>query len=159
MPPRDRIIMIKRATPKRVTLPNGRTFLARYKRATRDDLPPNISFPRIYKERAAPKGKRRKRRRVISYRERQRAVLRRRARAQRGRGLGSIFKKAYKLGKRALNSRLGRRIARAAVSEIPDVLENLGGRVKNQKLKKILTSDLAKTGADYATGLALEKLE
>ena len=56
MPPPDRIIMIKRATPKRVTLPNGRTFLARYKRATRDDLPPNISLPRVYKERAAPKG-------------------------------------------------------------------------------------------------------
>ena len=150
--------MIKRATPKRVTLPNGRTFLARYKRATRNDLPPNISLPRIYKERAAPKGRRR-RRRVIPYRERQRAVLRRRARARRGRGLGSVFKKAYKLGKRALNGRLGKRIARAAVSETPDLLENLGGRVKNKKLKKILTSDLAKTGADYATGLALEKLQ
>ena len=149
--------MIKRATPKRITLPNGRTFLARYKRATRNDLPHNISLPRIYKERAAPKGRRR--RRVIPYRERQRAALRRRARAQRGRGLGSVFKKAYKLGKRALNSRLGKRITRAAVSEIPDLLENLGGRVKNKKLKKILTSDLAKTGADYATGLALEKLQ
>ena len=149
--------MIKRATPKRVTLPNGRTFLARYKRATRNDLPHNISLPRIYKERAAPKGRRR--RRVIPYRERQRAALRRRARAQRGRGLGSVFKKAYKLGKRALNSRLGKSITRAAVSEIPDLLENLGGRVKNKKLKKILTSDLAKTGADYATGLALEKLQ
>ena len=87
--------MIKRATPKRVTLPNGRTFLARYKRATKNDLPHNISLARIYKERAAPKGRRR--RRVIPYRERQRAALRRRARAQRGRGLGSVFKKAYKL--------------------------------------------------------------
>ena len=155
---RDRIIMIKRATPKRVTLPNGRTFLARYRRATRDDLPPNVTFPRVYKERAAPKGKRR-RRRVISYRERQREALRRRARAQRGRGIGSIFKKAYKLGKKAFNSRLGRRITRAAVSEIPDLIENFGGKVKNKKIKKLLTSDLAKTGADYATGLALEKLE
>ena len=150
--------MIKRATPKRVTLPNGRTFLARYRRATRDDLPPNVTFPRVYKERAAPKGKRR-RRRVISYRERQREALRRRARAQRGRGIGSIFKKAYKLGKKAFNSRLGRRITRAAVSEIPDLIENFGGKVKNKKIKKLLTSDLAKTGADYATGLALEKLE
>ena len=150
--------MIKRATPKRVTLPNGRTFLARYRRATRNDLPANVTFPRVYKERAAPKGKRR-RRRVISYRERQRAALRRRAREQRGRGIGSLFKKAYKLGKRALNSRFGRRIARAAVSEIPDLLEKAGGKVKNPKIKKLLTSDLAKTGADYATGLALEKLE
>ena len=158
MPPRNRIIMIKRARPKRVTLPNGRTFLARYKRATRANLPANISLPRIYKERAAPKGKRRKRR-VISYRERQRQALRRRARAQRGRGIESFFKKTYKLGKRALNSRLGKRIARGAISEVPDVLENLGGKVKNKRLKKILTSDLAKTGVDYATGLALEKLQ
>ena len=158
MAPRDRIIMIKRATPKRVTLPNGRTFLARYRRATRNDLPANVTFPRVYKERAAPKGKRR-RRRVISYRERQREALRRRARAQRGRGIGSLFKKAYKLGKRALNSRLGKKITKAAIAEIPDLLENVGGRVKNQKIRKLLTSDLAKTGADYATGLALEKLD
>ena len=149
--------MIKRAAPKRVTLPDGRTFLARYKRATRDDLPPNINLPRVYKERAAPKGRRRRRRRLAPYRERQRAALRRRA--QRGRGLGSAFKKAYKLGKRAFNSRLGKRITRAVVSEAPDVLEKLGGKVKNKRLKKILTSDLAKTGADYATGLALEKLQ
>ena len=157
MPPRNRIIMIKRATPKRVTLPDGRTFLARYKRATREDLPPNINLPRVYKERAAPKGRRRKRRRLAPYRERQRAALRRRA--QRGRALGSTLKKAYKLGKKAFNSRLGKRITRAVVSEVPDVLENLGGKVKNKRLKKILTSDLAKTGADYATGLALEKLQ
>ena len=148
--------MIKRATPKRVTLPNGRTFLARYRRATRDDLPPNVTFPRVYKERAAPKGKRRRR---MLYRDRQRAALQRRAREQRGRGIGSAFKKAFKLGKKAFNSRLGRRITRAVVSEIPDVLENLGGRVKNKRIKKLLTSDLAKTGAEYATGLALEKLE
>ena len=151
--------MIKRATPKRVTLPDGRTFLARYRRATREDLPPNINLPRVYKERAAPKGKRRRRRRrrLAPHRERQRAAPRRRA--QRGRGLGSAFKKAYKLGKRAFNSRLGKRITRAVVSEAPDVLEKLGGKVKNKRLKKILTSDLAKTGADYATGLALEKLQ
>ena len=153
MPPRNRIIMIKRARPKRVTLPDGRTFLARYRRATRDDLPPNIDLPRVYKQRAAPKGRRRRNR----YRERQRAALRRRA--QRGRGIGSFIKKSFRLGKRALNSRLGKRLARAAISEVPDVLEKLSEKVKNKRLKSILTSDLAKTGADYATGLALEKLQ
>ena len=149
--------MIKRERPKRVTLPDGRTFVARYRRATRDDLPPNINLPRIYKQRAAPKGKRRRNRRLIPYRERQRSALRQSA--QRGRGIGSILKKGFKLGKRALNSRLGKRLARAAISEVPDVLEKLGRNVKNKRLKSILTSDLAKTGADYATGLALEKLE
>ena len=157
MSPRDRIIMIKRERPKRVTLPDGRTFLARQRRATRDDLPPNINLPRVYKQRAAPKGKRRRRNRLAVYREGQRRALRQRA--QRGRGIGSLLKKGYKLGKKAFNSRLGKRLARAVISEVPDVLESLGGKVKNKRLKKILTSDLAKTGADYATGLALEKLE
>ena len=157
MPPRNRIIMIKKNRPKRVTLPDGRTFLARYRRATRDDLPPNINLPRVYKQRAAPKGKGRKNNRLIPYRQKRRAALRRRA--QRGRGIGSILKKGFKLGKKALNSRLGKRLARAVISEVPDVLEKLSGKVKNKRLKSILTSDLAKTGTDYVTGLALEKLE
>ena len=131
--------MQKLNIPKRVTLPNGRTFVARYKRISRDDLPLNIRMRRTYRQRAAPRGRRRRR--------------------QRGQGIFSFFKKAYKVGKRAFNSRLGKRITRAAISEIPDALENLSGRVKNKRLKKILTSDLAKTGTDYATGLALEKLQ
>ena len=45
------------------------------------------------------------------------------------------------------------------ISKVPNALETVGGKVKNKRLKKILTSDLAKTGADYATGLALEKLQ
>ena len=144
MPPRNRIIMIKRRTPKRVTLPDGRTFLARYKRATRNDLPRNINLIRPYKQRAAPKGRRRRRRRRIN---------------QRGRGFGSTLKKAVNFSKKAFNSRLGKKIARMVISKVPNALETVGGKVKNKRLKKILTSDLAKTGADYATGLALEKLQ
>ena len=145
MPPRNRIIMIKRRTPKRVTLPDGRTFLARYKRATRNDLPRNINLIRPYKQRAAPKGRRRRRRR--------------RRINQRGRGFGSTLKKAVNFSKKAFNSRLGKKIARMVISKVPNALETVGEKVKNKRLKKILTSDLAKTGADYATGLALEKLQ
>ena len=130
--------MEKLNVPKRVTLPNGRTFLARYKRISRDDLPLNIRMRRTYRQRAAPRGRRRR---------------------QRGGGILSFFKKAYKLGKRAVNRRLGKKITRAAINEIPDALENLSGRIKNKKIKRILTSDLAKTGTDYATSLALEKLQ
>ena len=143
MPPRNRIIMIKRRTPKRVTLPDGRTFLARYKRATRNDLPRNINLIRPYKQRAAPKGRRRRRRRIN----------------QRGRGFGSTLKKAVNFSKKAFNSRLGKKIARMVISKVPNALETVGEKVENKRLKKILTSDLAKTGADYATGLALEKLQ
>ena len=56
---RNRIIMVKRDILKRVTLPNGRTFLAHYRRTTRAHLPENIHLERPYKEHPAPKGKRR----------------------------------------------------------------------------------------------------
>ena len=159
MSPRNRIIMIKRRTPKRVTLPDSRTFLARYRRATRNELPHNVNLIRPYKDRAAPKGKRR-RRRLTPYRERA-ALARRdlRLRNQSGRGFGFVFKKAVNLGKKAFNSKLGKKVARMVISNIPDALETVVGKVKNRRLKKILTSDLAKTGADYVTGLALEKLQ
>ena len=56
MTKRDRLIMMKTERPKRVTLPNGGTFIARYKCVTRAHLPANVCLARSYKERAAPKG-------------------------------------------------------------------------------------------------------
>ena len=50
--------MMKLNVPKRVTLPNGRTFVARYKRIPRDQLPPNIVIRRTYTQRDTPRGRR-----------------------------------------------------------------------------------------------------
>ena len=52
---------MKLNVPKRVTLPNGRTFVARYKRIPRDQLPPNIVMRRTYTQRTASRGRRRRR--------------------------------------------------------------------------------------------------
>ena len=68
--------MVKRQNPKGVTLPNGRTFYARYRRATRAELPANVHLNRPYRWRAAPRGQRRRVR-------------------QGGRGFKSAFKKAF----------------------------------------------------------------
>ena len=46
--------------PKKVALPNSRTFHAKYTRLPRSELPPNIILRRQYKRRAAPKGRRRR---------------------------------------------------------------------------------------------------
>ena len=43
--------LVKLNVPKRVTLPNGRTFVARYKRIRRGELPPNIVMRRTYTQR------------------------------------------------------------------------------------------------------------
>ena len=52
-------VMRKLNTPKRVTLPDGRSFLARYERGPRSELLPNVIMRRSYKTRATPKGRRR----------------------------------------------------------------------------------------------------
>ena len=59
MAQRDGIVMVKRQTPKKVTLPNGRTFYARYRQATCTDLLLNVHLEQPYKWRAAPKGRHR----------------------------------------------------------------------------------------------------
>ena len=46
---KDNYVMIKRATPKRVTLPKGRTFVARYERVPRSRLPPHMKIKRRYR--------------------------------------------------------------------------------------------------------------
>ena len=142
MPPRNNIVMIKRENPKRVELPNGRIFYAKYKRVDRDALPPNIQIMRRYKQRAAPKGKRR-RRRV----------------GQRGRGFKSFLKKAANFGKKAFKNKTVRGITRQLIENAPDALDMLSRKVKNKKLKKLLNSDITKTGVDLAAGFALDKLQ
>ena len=52
--------MVKLNVPKRVTLPNGRTFVARSQRIRSGELPPNIVMRRTYTQRAAPRGRRQK---------------------------------------------------------------------------------------------------
>ena len=37
-------VMMKRAKPKRVTLPDGRTFVARFEKVPRSRLPPHIKI-------------------------------------------------------------------------------------------------------------------
>ena len=132
--------MVKRQNPKRVTLPNGRTFLARYRRATRTELPANVRLERPYRQRAAPRGRRRRVR-------------------QGGRGFKSAFKKAFNFAKKISKNKAVRNIGRAIISEAPGALEGLSKKVKNKKLKAILNSDIARTGVDLATGYALDKLQ
>ena len=108
--------MIKLATPKRVTLPNGRTFVARYKRIKRSELPPNIVMRRTYRDRAA--------------------VDRRRVRRQQGQGIFDFVRKVAK-------NPLVKTIAKKGLEYAPGIYHNLSKRVKNKTLKRILNSDAA----------------
>ena len=108
--------MVKRQKPKRITLPNGKTFLARYRRATRTELPANVHLERPYKQRAAPKGRRRRVK-------------------EGGRVFKSAFKKAFNFAKKISKNKAVRNIGKAIISEAPGALEGLCKKVKKQKTK------------------------
>ena len=54
------MVMVRRATPKIISLPSGRIFTALYGSARRVDLPENVNLKRKYKMRAATKNKKRR---------------------------------------------------------------------------------------------------
>ena len=109
--------MVKLNTPKRVTLPNGRTFVARYKRIRKGELPSNIVMRRTYTQRAAPKGRRRRARQQVQ-------------------GIFDFVKKVA-------SNPLVKSIARQGLKYSPAPYANLIERVKNKTLKRILNSDIA----------------
>ena len=130
--------MVRCARPKIVRLPNGRTFAARYKRATRADLPGNINFPGIYKQRAAPKGK---------------------CRVEGGICLKTTLKKALKLIKNVAKNPTFKSVAKMAIAEALSVTGKLLGKIKNKRLKSVLDDDITKTGLDLPTGYAMDKVD
>ena len=100
---RDRFVMVKRQIPKKVTLPNGKTFYARYKRATRADLPVNVRLEQPHKQIAAPKGRCRRVR-------------------QGGRGFKSAFGKLMRFAKKVRNNKAFQNVAGTVLKEVPDAI-------------------------------------
>ena len=123
--------MVKLATPKRVTLPNGRTFVARYKRIKRSELCPNIVMRRTYRDRAA---------------------VGRRVRCQQGQGIFDFVRKVAK-------NPLVKTIAKKGLEYAPGIYHNLSKRVKNKTLKRILNSDAAHLALNKAIKTANNRLD
>ena len=124
--------MVKLNVPKRVTLPNGRTFISQYKRIKRSKLPPNIVMRRTYTQRAAPRGRRHRRR-------------------QQGQGIFDFVKKVAR-------NPLVKSSNKKGLEYAPGVYHNLTKRVKNKTLKRILNSDAAHLALNKAIKTANNRL-
>ena len=111
-------------TPKKVTLPNGRTSYAKYQRVPWSQLPPNVIMKRRYRTRAAPKGRRR------------RPVRK----GQRG---GGFLRSLKKIAKNPLVSQIGKAALKKAVNYAPQLYNRRTNKIKNKKARKILKSDAA----------------
>ena len=110
--------MMKLAIPKRVTLPNSRTFFSQYKRIPRDHLPSHVNMRRTYTQRVAPRG------------------WRQRRGAEQGQGIFDFIKKVAK-------NPIVKSIAKQGLKYAPPVYSNLTGSVKNKTWKRILNLDIA----------------
>ena len=125
--------MVKLSVPKRVTLHNGRTFVARYKRIPRRELLPNIVMRRTYAQRAAPRVKRHRRR-------------------QQGQGIFDFVKKVAR-------NPLVKSLAKKGLEYAPGIYQNLTKRVKNKTLNRILNSDAAHLALNKALKTVNNRLQ
>ena len=122
-------------TPKRVTLPDRRSFVARYERVSRKNLPRTVTITK-----ARTIGPRRQRK----------------CKTQQGAGiLGSAFnlgknlltsgtlKKGFDLGSKAISSKIVKKIIGEGIKHAPDLYNYGTKKVKNINLKKALEFDIA----------------
>ena len=142
MAKRNQIIMMKRVTPKRVTLPNGRMFVIRYQRITHAHLPANILLNWPYKQRAATKGKQ-----WIQW-----------VAQQQGCGVRSFVSKLYTLAKKVAKVPIVREVGKMALNELLNLYTKGTSKIKNKKIKIFLQSDLANLLMDMCTQYGRQKL-
>ena len=131
---REKILLQRRVVSKKVTLPNGQTFHARYERTSRRNLPTNFT---IRNNRIGPRQQRT------------------RKTQQDGSIMGNIVKLGAKLGAsnllrqgvsadtKALSSDIGKTLIDEEIKHAPDLYRLGASKIKNKNVRKALKSDVA----------------
>ena len=145
----------KRAAPKIVNLPNGRSFTSKWERISRKQLPINIKVnkqrtisPRrnnrmIYLNQAAP-----------AFRK----IKKKRKQEQSGKGLASSLAKAgVELGTKAFRSEFGKKLINKGIDSIPNIFKFGVSKIKNKNVRRAMTSDIADMVVDEAQNRAKNK--
>ena len=133
---RNNIVLVKRDTLKRVNLPNGRTFLAKYKRVNKHYLPGGTTIQRTYRGRPVQG----RRTRALRPRRRTKSVAAVRGRGMRGRGIVDVAKII------ATNPHMhefGKRLLTKGIKSLPGLYKKATKRIKNKNLRSIAQSDIA----------------
>ena len=130
MPLRNNILLRRLAQPRQVTLPIGRTFLARYELVNRASLyPTNVRIKRTYRRKIGPRRQRKLRKKQqegSGYIDSQN-IIRRIDLGKRAANTG------IDLGKRAANTEVGRMIVDDVVSLIPKGYKALKNKLFRRK--------------------------
>ena len=152
---RNKTVLGRRAVPKRVTLPNGTTFVSRYKKISRKNLLGNIIVSRTRtigprnKRRAKPKQK--KVRFAVANTPAQDRVRRIRKKYRKSRGIGqigsglvsSLANLGLKMGSKAINSVSGKKLINTGIENIANMVKNGASKIRNKNVQRVLNSDIA----------------
>ena len=177
------LILRKRPVPVQVDLPNGRPFTSRWERISRRQLPINIRVARDRKigprknnrmicfNMVRPALKKIKKRRNQAVMDRLRPVYDRAAQRERaaldklgpiydrinqsGSGIGSdLLRTGLNLGSRAIGSDIGKKIINKGIDNIPNIFKFGRSKVRNQRIKNALESEIADLVVDEAVNKA-----
>ena len=152
------VILRKRAAPKIVNLPNGRSFTSKWERISRKNLPINIRVKiqrtirtrknnrMIYLNLAAPTFRKIKARR------------KKRLQQQVGKGLASnLIKSGFDLDSKAIGSEFGKKLINKGIDNIPSIFKFEVSKIKNKNVQDALSSDIAEMVVDKAQNRAKNK--
>ena len=150
------VILRKRANPKVLNLPNGRSFTSRWERISRKQLQKYIKVKRqktigprrnsrmIFLNQAAPALRRMKKRRKKEVIIRLGPVYDR-VQGQSGRGLApNLAKTGLELGPKALGSEFGKKLINKGIDSILNIFKFGASKMRNKNVKRAMRSDIAK---------------
>ena len=136
------IILRKRRAPVTVRLPNGRSFISRWERINRKQLPINIKVSRngtIGPRRNVRRKKKQEQNRVARVNQLYPDML-----PQIGSGIGqNLLKAGINLGSKAIGSDIGKKIINKGIDNIPNIFKFGRSKIKNKNIKKALKSEIA----------------
>ena len=149
------IILRKRANPKTVNLPNGRSFVSKWERINRKQLLINI---RVNKVRTI--GPRRNNQQIYFNLTREgfrKIKQKRKAVRQSGKGLGSnLIKAGFDLGSKALGSDIGKKLINKGIDNIPNIFKFGASKIK-KTINRALNSEIADLVVNEGQGRARKK--
>ena len=147
---RETKILHRSATPRQITLPNGKTFVARYERTSRQNLPRNVTVRRT--RRIGPRNQQKRRaqlHRSVTVRQTQKGAsflssgLGKFAELGMKFGLKNLSKKGLDVESRALTSKIGQKLIDEETKHAPELYKSGISKIENNNLKKTLESDVA----------------
>ena len=161
---RNNIVLVKRDTPLRVTLPNGRTFLAKYRMVNRNYLPGGTTIARTYRgqpvQSRRPTGGRRppatdKPAAVV----RPPGVVIKSVRSKTRAARSTAWRRQRQGGKDVLKTaasnpyaqEVGKKILTKGINAIPALFKKGTKRIKNKHLRRLAQSEIALDMVDRGT--------